>query len=62
VPPSDSLFDDVFNSPNSGIDNDMFKTFKMITNENGFSYEDYEVTTSDGYILKLYRIPGTLEE
>jgi len=35
---------------------------KEICNENGFSLEEYSVTTSDGYILTLYRIPGALNE
>lgn len=26
--------------------------------ENGFRYEEHSVTTSDGFILKLFRIPG----
>jgi len=26
--------------------------------ENGFRFEQHEITTADGYILKLFRIPG----
>lgn len=34
------------------------KTFKEICDENGFSYEEHRITTSDGYILTQFRIPG----
>ncbi|TNV78929.1 hypothetical protein FGO68_gene5820 [Halteria grandinella] len=44
------------------VDNDAWKTMKEIANENGFAHEEYKVTTSDGYILTLYRIPGFLNE
>ena len=52
-------------NPNFSIsseDNDAFKSMKEICNENGFALEEYSVTTSDGYILTLYRIPGNLSE
>jgi len=33
-------------------------SFKEICEENGFLYEEHKVTTSDGYILTVFRIPG----
>ena len=42
--------------------NDAFKSMEEICNENGFISENYTVTTSDDYILSLYRIPGMLNE
>lgn len=47
---------------NSNEDNDAWKSLKEIANENGFDHDEYTVTTSDGYILTLYRIPGFLNE
>lgn len=35
---------------------------EFIANENGFTVEKHEVKTKDGYILGVYRIPGTLNE
>jgi hypothetical protein len=46
----------------SGVDNDANKSVKEICNENGWAYEEYTVTTVDGYILNLYRIPGLLTD
>ena len=46
----------------SSIDNDQFKSVKQITEENGFIYEEYNVTTEDHYILTLMRIPGHVGE
>ena len=43
------------------ISPDAFKSFEDITKENGFASESYTLTTSDDYILSLYRIPGTLD-
>jgi pimeloyl-ACP methyl ester carboxylesterase len=37
-------------------------TFEEIANNAGFSFEEHSVTTEDGYILALYRIPGLLGE
>ena len=39
---------------------DTFKTFEELVNDNGFRSENYNVTTTDGYILSLYRIPGQI--
>jgi predicted alpha/beta-fold hydrolase len=47
---------------NPNVDNDAWKTMKEIANENGFAHEEYKVTTSDGYILTLFRIPAFLNE
>jgi hypothetical protein len=40
-------------------DPDISKTFQQIVQENGFAFEEHQVTTDDGYILKVFRIPGT---
>ena len=37
---------------------DAEKNFAEICAENGFAYEEHTVTTEDGYILSMYRIPG----
>ena len=43
----------------AGSDNsDAFKTVEQIVVENGFKWQDHEVTTDDGYILKLGRVPA----
>jgi lysosomal acid lipase/cholesteryl ester hydrolase len=39
-------------------DPDISKTFKQIVDENGFNYEEHLVTTSDGYVLTMFRING----
>ena len=44
------------------VGSDAFKTMEEIANENGFKVEKYQVTTSDGYVLGVYRIPGALKE
>jgi hypothetical protein len=41
---------------------DQFLTIADIVRENGFIFEDHWVTTSDGYILNLMRIPGQQNE
>ena len=38
------------------------KTFEQIVTEAQFKYEEYYVTTDDGYILSLWRIPGSIDE
>ena len=45
----------------AGTDSDVGKTFEEICTENGFATENYTLTTPDGYILSLYRIPGTTQ-
>lgn len=40
----------------------MYASFEQIVTENGFSFEVHEVTTDDGYILKIFRIPGLANE
>lgn len=47
---------------NSDLDNDANKSIKQICKENGFSIEQHVVTTIDGYILTLFRVPGFLNE
>ena len=39
-------------------DKDFSASFKKIVEENGFIFEKHSVTTKDGYILQLFRIPG----
>jgi len=41
---------------------DAFKSLEFIANENGFACEKYQVTTEDGYVLGIFRIPGKLGE
>ena len=48
-------------SPFFPIDNETsiaFKTMKEICNDQGFAFEEYNITTSDGYLLALFRISG----
>ena len=44
------------------FNSDAFKTMEEIAADNGFMTESYTVTTSDGYALSLYRIPGTFTD
>jgi len=46
------------NADYSNSDPDTKMSFEEICAENGFSYEDHMVTTDDGYILNVFRIPG----
>ena len=46
----------------SNGDPDTRKSFEEICVENGFSFEDHMVTTEDGYILNVFRIPGLLSD
>ncbi|TNV78821.1 hypothetical protein FGO68_gene856 [Halteria grandinella] len=43
-------------------DNDGLKSLAQICKENGFAFEEHKVTTEDGYILTIHRIPGLLHE
>ena len=43
-------------------DNDANKSIKQICKENGFVIQQHLVTTEDGYILTVFRIPGYLNE
>ena len=46
----------------AGVDPDVTKSFEEICEENGFASESYTLTTTDGYILSMYRIPGTTSD
>jgi pimeloyl-ACP methyl ester carboxylesterase len=43
-------------------DPDATATFQQLCTENGFQAEQHTVTTADGYILTMFRIPGLLNE
>ena len=51
-----AISENIYEDPS--IDNDAFKSVKQISEENGFIYEEYNITTPDNYILTLMRIPG----
>lgn len=40
----------------------MFRNFPELCAKNGFKFEEHNVTTSDGYILTMFRIPGKYDE
>ena len=52
--------------PSGGLEGnpppDAEKNFSELCAENGFSFEEHTVTTKDGYILSLYRIPGQVTD
>ena len=39
-------------------DEDAFKPMNWFCEKNGYLWEEHFVTTNDGYILSLWRIPG----
>jgi lysosomal acid lipase/cholesteryl ester hydrolase len=41
---------------------DATKSVQEICSENGFLFEEHFVTTEDGYILQLHRIPGIINQ
>ena len=41
---------------------DAIRTFEEVVEAHGYRIQSYKVTTQDGYILTLFRIPGTLSE
>jgi len=56
VPPHIEYDPSTENDPSD--EEDEFRTLAEIARANGFIFEDHWVTTSDGYILSLMRIPG----
>lgn len=46
----------------SNSDPDAKLNFHELCNEYGFAYEEHTVTTEDGYILTVFRIPGKIGE
>jgi len=55
-------YSEVYSKNPNELSTDAFKILEFIANENGFACEKYQVTTEDGYILGLFRIPGKLGE
>ena len=49
-----------FSMGNGADRSDAGKSFEQICAENGFAFEMHEVTTDDGYILNVFRIPGQI--
>lgn len=45
-----------------GDNSDAFKSMEDVCHENGWATESYTVTTEDGYILDVHRIPGKLTD
>ena len=39
------------------LDPEALMTFQQVVESNGYTFEAHNVTTADGYILTLYRIP-----
>ena len=55
-------FDEVRSLDVNGDTSDAKRSFEEICVENGFRFEAHEVTTEDGYILNVFRIPGLTTE
>ena len=53
---------DRLNEEPQGDRSDAKRTFQEICVENGFGFEEHTVTTEDGYILTVWRIPGMADE
>lgn len=49
-------------SKDESAESDAFLTMEQVCTKYGFAYEEHEVTTEDGYILMLGRIPGYRNE
>ena len=43
-------------------DTDAFLTMEQVSKKYGFAYEEHKVTTEDGYIITMGRIPGMINE
>jgi pimeloyl-ACP methyl ester carboxylesterase len=46
----------------AGVDPDALRTFGEVCEAHGYQFEAHNVTTEDGYILTLFRIPGLIGE
>jgi len=53
---------DLYSKKDLKNNSDAFKSMEEIANENGFRIEKHQVITEDGYILGIWRIPGTFSE
>lgn len=49
-------------SSNSSSHADEYRSFREVCFENGYALENYQLITSDDYMLSLYHIPGSLQE
>ena len=58
----DSVHHDLSQHLLHGDRSDAKRSFEEICAENGFAFEMHEVTTVDGYILNVFRIPGLASE
>ena len=61
VPNHSDKYTELLNKQEKGelVGSDAFKTLDELSAAQGFTTESHTVTTSDGYILTIYRIPGT---